>query len=209
LQGTAKYLRHLGPLGLFIIAVADSFPIPTFAGPDILTAIFSARHHKPWYEYAAVATLGSVIGAILVFRMARKAGLGYLNRKFGQSKVATLLKYFERWGTGALIVSTAVPAPFPTSAFFAAAGVLDYPLRTFIVVVALSRALRYGAIAAISAHYGRRFIVGLRHPGQHYGWLIGISSAVVIMITVALILRKRLESKIAAPSHSLSSDLIA
>ena len=101
--------------------------------------------------------------------MARKAGLDYLNRKFGKRKVARLLKYFERWGTGALVVSTVVPLPFPTSAFFAVAGVLDCPLRTFMVVVALGRAVRYGAIAAIASHYGRRFVVGLRHLGRHSG----------------------------------------
>src|SRR6266550_6641253 len=54
--------------------------------------------------------------------------------------------------------------PFPTSAFFAVAGVLDYPLRRFIIVVALGRAIRSGAIAAIAFHYGRRFVVGLQHP---------------------------------------------
>jgi membrane protein YqaA with SNARE-associated domain len=32
-----------------------------------------------------------------------------------------------------------------------------------MVVVALGRAVRYGAIAAIASHYGRRFVIGLRH----------------------------------------------
>ena len=126
--------------------------------------------------------------------MARKAGLDYLNRKFGKRKVARLLKYFQRWGTGALVVSTLIPLPFPTSAFFAAAGVLDYPLRTFIVVVALGRAVRYGAIAAIASYYGRRFVVGLRHLGQHSGWLLAIAAAVIIAMTAAIVMRKRLES---------------
>jgi hypothetical protein len=104
--------------------------------------------------------------------MARKAGLDYLSRRFGQRRVARLLKYFKRWGTGAL----------------------DYPLRTFIVVVALGRAGRYGAIAAIAFHYGRRFVVGLRHLGQHSGWLLTIAAAVVFVVTVAIVLKKRLES---------------
>jgi membrane protein DedA with SNARE-associated domain len=120
--------------------------------------------------------------------------LDYLNRKFGQRKVARLLKYFKRWGMGALVVSTVLPLPFPTSAFFAAAGVLDYPLRRFIVVVALGRAVRYGALAAIASHYGRRFVVGLRHLGQHWGWMLAITAAVVIAITAAMMLRKRLQS---------------
>jgi len=193
-QGIAALVRHLGGLGLFLLAIVDSSPIPTFGGLDILTAILAARHREPWYYYAGVATAGSVIGAYLTFRMARKAGLDYLNRKFRKRKVAKLLKYFQRWGTGALVVSTAVPLPFPTSTFFAVAGALDYPLRTFIVIVALSRAVRYGAIAAIASHYGRRFVVGLRHLGRHSGWLLAIAAAVVIAVTAAIVLRKRLQS---------------
>ena len=187
-------MRHLGGLGLFLLAIVDSSPIPTFGGLDILTAILAARQREPWYYYAAVATAGSVIGAYLTFRMARKAGLDYVNRKFRKRKVAKLLKYFQRWGTGALVVSTAVPLPFPTSTFFAVAGALDYPLRTFIVIVALSRAARYGAIAAIASHYGRRFVVGLRHLGRHSVWLLAIAAAVVIAVTAAIVLRKRLQS---------------
>jgi len=75
-------VRHLGGFGLFLLAIVDSSPIPTFGGLDILTAILAARRHEPWYYYAGVATAGSVIGAYLTFRMARKAGLDYLNRKF-------------------------------------------------------------------------------------------------------------------------------
>jgi membrane protein DedA with SNARE-associated domain len=104
------------------------------------------------------------------------------------------LEYFERWGAGALAVSTAVPLPFPTSAFFAAAGALDYPLRNFLVVVALARAARYAAIAAIASHYGRRFVHGLRHLGQHAAWLLTIAAIVVLVVSAALVLKKRLES---------------
>src|ERR1700690_3965779 len=57
--------RHLGAFGLFSLAIVDSSPLPTFGGPDILTAILAASHRNPWYEYAAVATAGSVIGAYL------------------------------------------------------------------------------------------------------------------------------------------------
>jgi len=191
--GLAAFVRHLGALGLFFLAIADSSPLPTLAGPDILTAILAARHREPWYYYAGLATLGSVIGAYMMYRMARKAGLDYLNRKFGERKVARLLKQFERWGTGALVFSTLVPFPFPTSAFFAAAGVLDYPLRTFIVVVALGRAVRYGAIAIVASLYGRRFITGFQHPLQHLGWLLAVAATSVIAITAALMLKKRFE----------------
>ena len=193
-KGVAAFIRHLGGFGLFLLAVVDSTPIPTFAGPDILIAILAARHREPWYYYAAIATAGSVLGAYLTFRIARKAGLDYLSRKFGQRRVARLLVYFDRWGMGALAASTAVPLPFPTSGFFAAAGALDYPLETFIGVVALARAARYGAIALIAFHYGRHFVVGLRHLGQHPGWLLTVVAAATLVVAAAMALRKRQES---------------
>src|SRR5277367_6649501 len=86
--GFAAMFRHLGAFGLFFLAILDSSPLPTFGGPDILTAILAATHRNPWYEYAAVATAGSVIGAYLTFRIARKAGETYLNSKFGEGKVS-------------------------------------------------------------------------------------------------------------------------
>src|SRR5665213_277299 len=117
-----RVFRHLGALGLFFLAILDSSPLPTFGGPDILVAILAASHRNPWYEYAAVATAGSLIGAWITFRIARKAGSAYMNGKFGEGKVSRLLKVFRKWGTGTLVASTAVPFPFPTSMFFAAAG---------------------------------------------------------------------------------------
>ena len=44
----------MGALGLFFLAILDSSPLPTFGGPDILTAILAASHRAPWYEYATL-----------------------------------------------------------------------------------------------------------------------------------------------------------
>ena len=188
----ATVLRHLGALGLFVIAVVDGSPLPTFGGPDILTAILSARHAEPWYYYAAVATLGSVVGAYLTYRAAHMAGADYLQKKFGKRRVAKSLAYFEKWGTSSLAVSSAVPFPFPTSTLFAAAGVLKYSVRKFLVVVTVCRAARYGMIALIAFHYGRHFIRVMRHPGQYYGWFLAILIAVAGLIATAVLVRKQL-----------------
>ena len=186
-------LRHLGTLGLFALAMLDSSPLPTFGGPDILTAILAARHRDPWYWYAAVSTVGSVIGAVLTFRMARRAGSSYLQQKFGERRVAKLLAFFHKWGTGALAVSAAVPVPSPTSAFFAAAGVLNYPARKFVIVVALARAARYSAIAYIASLYGRHFVRALRHPDRYIGVSVVIVGAVLLLVLVGIMVRRQLD----------------
>jgi membrane protein YqaA with SNARE-associated domain len=192
--GLTSTLRHLGLLGLFVLAILDSSPLPTFAGTDILTAILAARHRNPWYEYAAVATAGSVIGAYLTYRLARQAGIAYLDGKFGHSRVPTLLNFFQRWGTGALVASTAVPFPFPTSMFFAAAGASNYGTRKFFTVVALSRAARYSLIAMLADHYGRHFVRVVRHPTQYWGWLLLFAGIVGGMVAIGIFINKRLEA---------------
>src|ERR1700733_15667637 len=117
--------RHLGAAGLFFLAILDSTPLPTFGGPDILLAILAGSHRDPWCEYVAAATAGSLIGAYITFRLARGAGAAYLDTKFGQGKVRAFLRLFQRWGTGTLVATTAIPFPFPTSMVFAAAGASD------------------------------------------------------------------------------------
>jgi membrane protein YqaA with SNARE-associated domain len=191
-QNFASIIRHLGALGLFIFAILDSSPLPTFGGLDILLAILAARHRNPWYEYAAVATAGSVIGAYITFRIARTAGAAYLNSKFGEGKVSAFLKLFEKWGTGSLAASTAIPFPFPTSMVFAAAGASNYSLQKFLAVVSICRAARYAAIAIVADRYGGHFIRVLRHPTQYWGWLLLFAAMIFALIAGGILINRRL-----------------
>ena len=189
----ASTLRHLGALGLFFLAILDSSPLPTFGGPDILTAVLAASHRDPWYESAAMATAGSVLGAYLTFRVARKAGSAYLESKFNKGKLAKFLKLFKKWGSGTLAASTAIPIPTPTSMFFAAAGASDYPVGKFVVIVSICRALRYSLIAIVADHYGRHVVRALRHPMQYWGWVLFFAALTVGLVVGGILLNRRLE----------------
>ena len=186
--------RHFGALGLFFLAILDSSPLPTFAGPDILIIILAAAHRNPWYEYAAVATAGSLIGAYFTFRLARRAGRAYLESKFGRRHRA-LWRVWEQGGTGALIASTAVPFPFPTSFVFAAAGASEtYQARKYLALVALCRAARYSAIALLADLYGRRIIRVLRHPTQHWGWFAGFALIFIFAVVAGFVFNRHMRS---------------
>jgi membrane protein YqaA with SNARE-associated domain len=197
-QSFATTLRHLGALGLFFLAILDSSPIPTFGGPDILTAILAASHRNPWYEYAATATAGSVLGAYITFRLARQAGSAFLDNKFKKGKVSKFLKLFKKWGTGTLAASTVIPIPTPTSMFFAAAGASDYPVGKFLVVVTIGRVVRYSAIALVADLYGRHFVRALRHPMQYWGWVLLFAALMVALVAGGILINHRLE---AAPAE--------
>jgi membrane protein YqaA with SNARE-associated domain len=183
----------LGAVGLFFLAILDSSPIPTFGGADILTAILAASHRPLWYEFGASATAGSVLGAYLTFRLARKAGSSYLDTKFKKSRMSKFLKFFKKWGTGTLFASAAIPVPSPTSMFFAAAGASDYPQGRFLAIVALARGMRYFGIAFIAGHYGRHFLAVLRHPMQHWGWLLSFAGITCALIAGGIVVSRRME----------------
>jgi membrane protein YqaA with SNARE-associated domain len=184
--------RHLGALGLFFLAMLDSTPIPTFGGPDFLIAFLAGSHHTPWYECAAVATAGSVAGAYATFRLARTAGSVYLNNTFGAGRVSMFLKFFKSSGTGTLAATTAVPFPFPTSMFFAAAGASNYDKRKFVTVVSACRVARYSVIAILADLYGRHFIRVLRHPLQYWGWMLLFAVLCISFIVTGILLNRRM-----------------
>ena len=162
--------RHLGAFGLFALTILDSTPVPTFAGPDILLAILVSARLDPWYEYAAVATIGSTIGAYITFR----------------------LRIFKNWGTGTLVASSAIPFPFPTSLVFAAAGASEYRLGKYLAVVAISRGARYAVIGVIADLFGRHFVRMFQHPTQYWGWFLVFTAAILILIGAGVLINKRL-----------------
>jgi membrane protein YqaA with SNARE-associated domain len=190
--------RHLGAFGLFFLAILDSSPVPTLGGPDILIAILVSTHRLPWFEYSAVAILGSTIGAYITFRLARKAGEAYLENKFGHARVSAFLGVFQKSGTGTLVASSAIPFPFPTSLVFAAAGASQYPLNKFLVVVALSRTVRYVGLAFLVERFGRHLVRVVVHPTQYWGWFLLFTAVIVLLIGGGILFNRRLTS---APAH--------
>ena len=184
--GWQAALRHLGGFGLFALAILDGSPIPTLGGLDLLTAVLAARHREPWYYYALIATAGGLIGSFITYSIARKAGEAYLTRKLGQGGVRRLLDFVRQWGGGTLIIATLFPPPFPATMVFAAAGIVNYPARRYLVAVAAGRAVRYSLLAWAAEHYGRHFVRLVRHPERYLGWSILIGGLVIAMVAAGL-----------------------
>src|SRR6266404_1510702 len=49
-------LRHLGGVGVFILAALDSSVLPTLGAVDALTIVLAARHPELWSYYAMCST---------------------------------------------------------------------------------------------------------------------------------------------------------
>jgi hypothetical protein len=107
-------LRHLGGVGVFILAALDSSVLPTLGAVDALTIVLAARHPELWPYYAMCSTAGSVCGASVAYRMSR---LGILHRRLKGAVFDRVTTFLHRFGSlslslAALLTREAFRAPF-------------------------------------------------------------------------------------------------
>ncbi|HWC17647.1 MAG TPA: VTT domain-containing protein [Terriglobales bacterium] len=176
-----RFFSHWGGIGLVPLAILDSSPIPTFGSLDVLTAFLSVRHPDLWLYYACMAILGAMVGSYVTYKLGTRTGKVWLERQFGEKRSHQVEYALERWGFGAVFVSTVAPPPCPTALFLLAAGAFGYRLRKFFAAVFAGRTIRYGLLTLVAAHYGRRIMGYVRHPDR-YLW---ISLAVTLLIVAA------------------------
>jgi len=126
-----------------------------------------------------MSSAGSLIGAILMYRMGKKMEALWIEKKIGAKRLQRIRHSVEHHGFGAIFVSAIAPPPFPTAWFFVVAGAFSVPRKQFIGAALTGRVLRYGLLTLTAAHYGRHFLRYLRHP-LHY-------LLISIMVTASLL----------------------
>src|SRR5260370_15557652 len=105
-------LKHLGGVGVFILAALDSSVLPTLGAVDALTIVLSARHPELWPYYAMCSTARSVCGASVAYRLSR---LGMLHRRIKGAVVHRLRTFLHRYNGFSLSLASIIPPTFPTS----------------------------------------------------------------------------------------------
>ena len=188
---TFTLIRHFGGIGLLPLAVLDSSIIPTFGSLDLLTAWLAARNPDLWLYYAAMSTAGSLIGAWLMYRLGQHGGRSWITKRIGEKRCEQIKNALEHWGSGAILVSTIAPPPFPTSWVFVASGAFHQPEKKFYSSVFVGRAARYALVCMLAAHYGRKFLRVARHPEKYLLISLAITGGLVLITLLVLYLRKR------------------
>jgi membrane protein YqaA with SNARE-associated domain len=148
-------LRHLGGVGVFLLAALDSSVLPTFGAVDALTIVLAARHPELWPYYALCSTAGSVCGASVAYRLSR---IGILHRRMKGAVFDRVTAFLHRFGSPSLSLAAILPPPFPTSAFVIGAGVTRFPFIAFVLSFAMGRVCRFALLAYLASVFGRRFV---------------------------------------------------
>lgn len=177
LNSISQYLIAYGPFGLFAIALLDSALIPMAGGPDAVMMLLSAARPSWMIFYAASATLGSVIGCVILYYISAKAGRRALAR-FSEAKQARVKDLIDRYDVLSVLVASLLPPPFPFKLFVVTAGVFRLNVWRFAAAIAVGRAFRYLLEGYFAAHYGEhaKDILAKYYPA------IGIGLAVLIVL---------------------------
>src|SRR4029077_8684429 len=137
-----RWIYHLGALGFIPLGLIDSSVIPLPGSMDVLTIVLAARDAKLWPYYAGMATVGSVLGGFVTYRLARKGGRESLARKVSAKTLKRVYGIFERWGFAAIAIPALLPPPMPLVPFLLAAGAIQYSVKKFLLAMTLGRIVR-------------------------------------------------------------------
>src|SRR5271154_3891046 len=104
----AHAVRHwfftLGGPGLILLGLLDSSVIPIPGSMDAMTIVLAAHQKTWWMYYAGMATIGSVVGAYITYRIARKQGDKAMHARLSARNAKMVTETFEKYGFGAIAV---------------------------------------------------------------------------------------------------------
>lgn len=179
-------LRALGPLGVFILAILDCAGVPVVGGVDALVIFVSITAPPSAYLAAGMAVLGSLIGSLFLFLLARKGGEAYVKKHHSTPRGAQLKSWFLEYGLLTVFVPAAVPIiPMPLKVFILSAGALGVSPILFTIVLLVARLIRYYSIAYLALQLGNQTLPYLRH---HIWQLVAIS--VVVFVSLYFLIRR-------------------
>jgi membrane protein YqaA with SNARE-associated domain len=177
-------LQDYGAWGILILALLDSTFVPIPSGPDIALITLAVSLQSPPLQiaqFALAASIGSVIGCVILYLIARKGGERILQRIKPQKReyVQNLL---GRYDALAVIGACLMPPPFPFKPFILISGVLNFKLPRLIGALLIGRSLRYLILGTLVFYFG----AAAREIITTYGIRILLAFAITALIAFLL-----------------------
>jgi membrane protein YqaA with SNARE-associated domain len=176
----ARSLFRAGGLGLLTLGAFDSSPLVVPLGNDLLVLALCARYHDRMPYYAAMATIGSLIGVFVTAWISRKGAARLRKAVPGaperESRLEGQVQKRAGWW---LVFASLMPPPFPFTAVVAAAAAFRYPENKLFSFVGAGRFARFVIEGALAIHYGRWIIREARSPK--------LEDAMIVLIIISVI----------------------
>jgi len=158
--GLFAFVLKFGGLGLLVLGILDSSFLFAPWGNDLLVVAMTARH--PHYGhmlyYAAMSTLGSVLGCLLIDVTLRPLGEKGLEKYLSAKKLKRVQRKVRDKVGRALAIGSLIPPPFPFTAFVMAAAALQYSRKRLLAIVGVTRMIRFTVLGLLAMRFGERIL---------------------------------------------------
>ena len=180
-QKIVWFAGSLGAPGLFLISFLDSSVLTFPVINDLLLIDLSIARPARMILYASMAALGSLLGCVLLYFLARKGGEAVFRSKAGK-RADAIRHWLEKNGFGGMLVAALLPPPTPFKFFVLAAGVFELPFGSFVAAIGVARILRYFTMGYLAVRYGASALPFL---GQHKV-AVALAAAVLVAVSYGL-----------------------
>jgi membrane protein YqaA with SNARE-associated domain len=153
-----RFLFHLGYFGPFVMGIFDSSFLFLPFGNDLLVVALTARHHNLYLIYVASAVCGSTLGVFFLDLIARRIGEEGVARVASQRRFDVLKSKISKYGGRAIVTGSLAPPPFPFTMVIAVNSALGYPRKRLLMLIALSRGIRFLILGALAIKFGRTIL---------------------------------------------------
>jgi membrane protein YqaA with SNARE-associated domain len=194
-QKIVAFAGALGAPGLFLISFLDSSVLTFPVINDLLLIEISIQHPARMALYALMAALGSVLGCVLLYFIARKGGEAYFRRKAGP-RAEAIRHWVERNGFGGMLVAAMLPPPTPFKFFVFAAGVFEVPLASYVSAISLARLIRYFGVGYLAVKYGNDALPFLARHKVEVGIFVVVFVAVSYLASRWILRERQAQEKV-------------
>jgi membrane protein YqaA with SNARE-associated domain len=192
-QKVVAFAGGLGAPGLLLISFLDSSVLTFPVINDLLLIELSIQRPARMPLYALMAALGSVLGCVLLYFIARKGGEALFHRKAGKHAHA-IRHWVEQNGFVGMLIAALLPPPTPFKIFVFAAGVFEVPLHSYTTAITIARLFRYFGIGYLAIRYGADALPYLMHHKLQVTVVV-ISLVIVSFALSRILLRRRTSSE--------------
>jgi uncharacterized membrane protein YdjX (TVP38/TMEM64 family) len=133
---------------------------------------------RAWWG-AAGGVIGSLIGNLILFSVARQGGRRFLEKAEVTGRSQRFLAWFNRYGLVTVFIPCLVPIPLPLKIFVISAGALGIPVRTFLLVVLAARIPRYIGEAWLGRKLG---LESTKFLADHMWHLLGFALVLALFL---------------------------
>ena len=155
----------MGAPGLCLVAFLDSSFLSLPEITDILVVWMVTRRPARVMVYVLAATLGSLIGCLVMYYIGRKGGDALVRKRFAPARVERAMAAFDRHGVLVVLIPSILPPPAPFKIFVVLAGVAGISPAKFVTAIVIGRGSRYLALGLLAIEYGEQALAYVEKNG--------------------------------------------